>query len=149
MLTACPPSEADQLQDDSDVSVDQYGLSPDSHLADAADFSPKSPLSCANSMCGRSPLYEDFWRPPSPSASPGIRTASTRAHHILIIIILHFNTCLLNSDDYRSVPLEKVHGAFGLSHCIWSLWNYRLLLGFDCLFIVVFKPKYHYYTAYI
>ncbi|TNN72865.1 Zinc finger protein Gfi-1 [Liparis tanakae] len=63
-------SEADQLQDDSDVSVDRYGLSPDSHLADAADFSPKSPLSSADSLCGRSPLYEDFWRPPSPSASP-------------------------------------------------------------------------------
>uniref|UniRef100_A0A8C2ZLJ8 Growth factor independent 1A transcription repressor b n=1 Tax=Cyclopterus lumpus TaxID=8103 RepID=A0A8C2ZLJ8_CYCLU len=61
---------ADQLKEDSDVSVDPYGLSPDSHLADAEDFSPKSPLSCADSLCGRSSLYEDFWRPPSPSASP-------------------------------------------------------------------------------
>lgn len=68
-------SEADKLQDDPDLSVDRYGLSPDSHLADAADFSPKSPLSCADSLCGRSPDYEDFWRPPSPSASPGTHTA--------------------------------------------------------------------------
>ncbi|KAK9519830.1 hypothetical protein VZT92_022535 [Zoarces viviparus] len=63
-------SEADKLQEDSDGSVDRYGLSPASHLADAADFSPKSPLSCADSLCGRSPDFEDFWRPPSPSASP-------------------------------------------------------------------------------
>lgn len=64
-------SDSDRLQEDSDVSVDRYGLSPDSHSADAADFSPKSPLSLADSVCGRSPVYEDFWRPPSPSASPG------------------------------------------------------------------------------
>ncbi|XP_037625320.1 zinc finger protein Gfi-1-like [Sebastes umbrosus] len=63
-------SEADKLQDDTDVSVDRYGLSPDPQRADAADFSPKSPLSCSDSLCGRSPDYEDYWRPPSPSASP-------------------------------------------------------------------------------
>ncbi|XP_029987452.1 growth factor independent 1A transcription repressor b [Sphaeramia orbicularis] len=63
-------SEADKLPEDVDVTVDRYGLSPDSHLVDAADFSPKSPLSCSDSLCGRSPDYEDFWRPPSPSASP-------------------------------------------------------------------------------
>uniref|UniRef100_A0A3P8U4Z8 Growth factor independent 1A transcription repressor b n=1 Tax=Amphiprion percula TaxID=161767 RepID=A0A3P8U4Z8_AMPPE len=64
-------SEPDKLpEEDTDLSVDTYGLSPDSHLGDAADFSPKSPLSCADSLCGRSPEYEDFWRPPSPSASP-------------------------------------------------------------------------------
>nr|XP_020465592.1 zinc finger protein Gfi-1-like isoform X2 [Monopterus albus] len=59
-------SEAEKLPDD----TDSYGLSPDSHLADAAEFSPQSPLSCADSVCGRSPDYDDFWRPPSPSASP-------------------------------------------------------------------------------
>uniref|UniRef100_A0A3B4YDB2 Growth factor independent 1A transcription repressor b n=1 Tax=Seriola lalandi dorsalis TaxID=1841481 RepID=A0A3B4YDB2_SERLL len=63
-------SESDKLPDESDLTVDTYGLSPDSHLADAADFSPKSPLSCTDSLCTRSPDYEDFWRPPSPSASP-------------------------------------------------------------------------------
>ncbi|XP_072246278.1 growth factor independent 1A transcription repressor b [Leuresthes tenuis] len=63
--------EADKLpEEDTDVSVDGYGLSPDSPPGDAADFTPRSPLSCANSLCGRSPEYEDFWRPPSPSASP-------------------------------------------------------------------------------
>ncbi|XP_037325182.2 growth factor independent 1A transcription repressor b [Pungitius pungitius] len=63
-------SDSDKLQEDSDVSVDRYGLSPDSASADAADFSPKSPQSLADSLCGRSPVYEDFWMPPSPSASP-------------------------------------------------------------------------------
>uniref|UniRef100_H3C2H4 Growth factor independent 1A transcription repressor b n=1 Tax=Tetraodon nigroviridis TaxID=99883 RepID=H3C2H4_TETNG len=53
---------------DSDPPVDPYGLDPDLH--DPGDFSPKSPLSCADSLCGRSTDYEDFWRPPSPSASP-------------------------------------------------------------------------------
>ncbi|KAM8745759.1 growth factor independent 1A transcription repressor b isoform 2-T3 [Acanthopagrus schlegelii] len=59
-------SEAEKLPED----ADSYGLSPDFHPTDAADFSPKSPLSCADSLCGRSTDYEDFWRPPSPSASP-------------------------------------------------------------------------------
>ncbi|ROL50379.1 Zinc finger protein Gfi-1 [Anabarilius grahami] len=45
--------------------------SPDSHLVDQADLSSKSPLSCGGSVCDRSSDYEDFWRPPSPSASPG------------------------------------------------------------------------------
>ncbi|XP_069560056.1 growth factor independent 1A transcription repressor b [Brachyistius frenatus] len=64
-------SEADKLpEEDTDVSVDRYGLSPDSHLGNASDYSPKSPLSCADSLCDRSPDYENFWRPPSPSASP-------------------------------------------------------------------------------
>ncbi|XP_029001910.1 growth factor independent 1A transcription repressor b [Betta splendens] len=63
-------SDADKVPDDTDVTVDTYGLSPDSHLTEAADYSPKSPLSCADSLCGPSPDYEDFWRPPSPSASP-------------------------------------------------------------------------------
>ncbi|XP_068174828.1 zinc finger protein Gfi-1-like [Antennarius striatus] len=69
----CPPcvhSGAEKLPEDTDPSVDSYGLSPDFHLPDAADFSPKSPLSCADSLCAPSTDYEDFWRPPSPSASP-------------------------------------------------------------------------------
>ncbi|XP_068600058.1 zinc finger protein Gfi-1-like [Brachionichthys hirsutus] len=71
----CPPcvlSEADcppcVLPEDTDPSVDSFGLSPDFHLP---DFSPKSPLSCADSLSAPSSDYEDFWRPPSPSASPG------------------------------------------------------------------------------
>ncbi|KAL2090353.1 hypothetical protein ACEWY4_015041 [Coilia grayii] len=44
--------------------------SPESHLVDTADRSSKSPLSCGGSVCGRSSDYEDYWRPPSPSASP-------------------------------------------------------------------------------
>ncbi|KAK6484581.1 zinc finger protein Gfi-1-like [Huso huso] len=45
-------------------------FSPESHLVETADFSSKSPLSCEGSVCGRSSDYEDYWRPPSPSASP-------------------------------------------------------------------------------
>ncbi|XP_071782307.1 growth factor independent 1A transcription repressor b [Centroberyx gerrardi] len=64
-------SDTDKLPEDTDsMTVDGYGLSPDSHLVDTADFSPKSSLSCGESVCGRSSDYEDFWRPPSPSASP-------------------------------------------------------------------------------
>ncbi len=39
---------------------------------DQVDLSSKSPLSCGGSVCDRSSDYEDFWRPPSPSASPGM-----------------------------------------------------------------------------
>ncbi|CAB1324073.1 unnamed protein product, partial [Coregonus sp. 'balchen'] len=42
----------------------------DSHLEDTADFSSKSTLNCGDSVCGPASVYEDFWRPPSPSASP-------------------------------------------------------------------------------
>ncbi|KAF0042535.1 hypothetical protein F2P81_006067 [Scophthalmus maximus] len=63
-------SEADKLPGDTEVTAESYGLSPDLRLADVGDFFPKSPLSCTGSLCGRSPDYEDFWRPPSPSASP-------------------------------------------------------------------------------
>lgn len=70
------PSEADRLPQDSEPPVDPFSLSPD--LRDPADFSPKSPLSCADSLCGRSSDYEDFWSPPSPSASPGTSTQHAR-----------------------------------------------------------------------
>lgn len=67
-------SEADRTPEDLDVSldlsVDRCGLSPESQILDVVQFSPKSPLSCADSGCARSPDYEDYWRPPSPSASP-------------------------------------------------------------------------------
>ncbi|XP_023672426.1 zinc finger protein Gfi-1 isoform X2 [Paramormyrops kingsleyae] len=53
------------------LAIDAQGrVSPPSHLVETADLSSKSPLSCEGSMCGRSPDYEDYWRPPSPSASP-------------------------------------------------------------------------------
>ncbi|KAM3876540.1 growth factor independent 1A transcription repressor b [Diretmus argenteus] len=63
-------SETEKIPEDPDGTVDGYGLSPASHRADTGEYSPKSPLSCGESVCGRSPDYEDFWRPPSPSASP-------------------------------------------------------------------------------
>lgn len=76
-------TEADKLPGDTEVTAESYGLSPDLRLADVGDFFPKSPLSCTGSLCGRSPDYEDFWRPPSPSASPGKHT-----HHFIYILLL-------------------------------------------------------------
>ncbi|XP_058493998.1 zinc finger protein Gfi-1-like [Solea solea] len=55
-------SEAGKLPADTDMTADSCGFS--------QDFSPLSPLSCGSSECAASPDYEDFWRPPSPSASP-------------------------------------------------------------------------------
>lgn len=46
-------------------------LSPESQLTEAPDRASASPDSCEGSVCERSSEFEDFWRPPSPSASPG------------------------------------------------------------------------------
>lgn len=46
-------------------------LSPESQLTDAPDRASASPGSCEGSVCDRSSEFEDFWRPPSPSVSPG------------------------------------------------------------------------------
>ncbi|XP_060686582.1 zinc finger protein Gfi-1-like [Hemiscyllium ocellatum] len=52
------------------VCVDSKGEgSPTSRLVYTADV-PESPASCEGNNCGRAPEYENFWRPPSPSASP-------------------------------------------------------------------------------
>ncbi|XP_056133393.1 growth factor independent 1A transcription repressor b [Lampris incognitus] len=62
-------SETDKNPEDSHTTtVDGYGLSPGCQLI--AFYPSKSPLNCGDSIYGRSPDYEDFWRPPSPSASP-------------------------------------------------------------------------------
>ncbi|KAJ8011370.1 hypothetical protein DPEC_G00057460 [Dallia pectoralis] len=45
-------------------------VSPESGLVRTADHLSCSPLSCEGSVCDRSSDYKDFWRPPSPSASP-------------------------------------------------------------------------------
>lgn len=46
-------------------------LSPESQLTEAPDRASTSPGSCEGSVCDRSSEFEDFWRPPSPSVSPG------------------------------------------------------------------------------
>lgn len=46
-------------------------MSPESQLAEAPDRASASPDSCEGSVCDPSSEFEDFWRPPSPSASPG------------------------------------------------------------------------------
>ncbi|XP_024277764.1 zinc finger protein Gfi-1-like [Oncorhynchus tshawytscha] len=66
-------AENSNILDDSDALTGGdaiRGFSPDSHLVDTADFSSKSTLSCGDSVCSPASVYEDFWRPPSPSASP-------------------------------------------------------------------------------
>nr|XP_044994637.1 zinc finger protein Gfi-1 isoform X1 [Jaculus jaculus] len=45
-------------------------LSPESQLTEAPDRASTSPDSYEGSVCDRSSEFEDFWRPPSPSASP-------------------------------------------------------------------------------
>ena len=46
-------------------------MSPESQLTEAPDRASASPGSCEGSVCNRSSEFEDFWRPPSPSVSPG------------------------------------------------------------------------------
>lgn len=46
-------------------------LSPDSQLTEAPDRASVSPNSCEGSVCDQNSEFEDFWRPPSPSVSPG------------------------------------------------------------------------------
>lgn len=46
-------------------------LSPESQFTEAPERSSVSPGSCEGSVCDRSSEFEDFWRPPSPSVSPG------------------------------------------------------------------------------
>lgn len=46
-------------------------LSPESQLTETPDGASASPGSCEGSVCDRSSEFEDFWRPPSPSVSPG------------------------------------------------------------------------------
>ncbi|XP_028667277.1 growth factor independent 1A transcription repressor a [Erpetoichthys calabaricus] len=45
-------------------------FSPESGLIQRTEHTSKSPNSCEGSVCDRSSDYEDYWRPPSPSASP-------------------------------------------------------------------------------
>lgn len=62
---------------DTDPAGRPCSLSPDLRDRDPARFFPKSPLSSPDSVCGRSTDYEDFWSPPSPSASPGTTTTTS------------------------------------------------------------------------
>lgn len=52
-------------------------FSPESHLTEAADGTSESAPSCEGSVCDRVSEFEDFWRPPSPSVSPGRTGASS------------------------------------------------------------------------
>lgn len=56
-----------------DVSAGADRLSPGSRLLSPGSLSSSSPLSCGGSVCDRSSDC-DFWRPPSPSSSPGLLT---------------------------------------------------------------------------
>lgn len=55
---------------DAQVAPNHRNLSPESRLVHTADHSPIYPLSCEGSVCDRFSDYDDYWRPPSPSASP-------------------------------------------------------------------------------
>lgn len=49
----------------------QGRFSPESQLPEGTDGTSDSAPSCEGSLCDRAAELEDFWRPPSPSASPG------------------------------------------------------------------------------
>lgn len=51
----------------------QGRYSPESQLPDGPEGASDSAPSCEGSVCDRAAELEDFWRPPSPSASPGKR----------------------------------------------------------------------------
>lgn len=57
---------------DAQVAPNHRNLSPESRLVHTADHSPIYPLSCEGSVCDRFSDYDDYWRPPSPSASQGL-----------------------------------------------------------------------------
>lgn len=61
------------LEAHEDVSAGADRLSPGSRLLSPGSLSSSSPLSCEGSVCDRSSDC-DFWRPPSPSSSPGLFT---------------------------------------------------------------------------
>ena len=60
-----------------DPEPSQGRFSPESRLTEAADGTSESAPSCEGSVCDRVSEFEDFWRPPSPSVSPGRTGASS------------------------------------------------------------------------
>lgn len=65
------PSRADSTSNAGGAKAESRDrLSPESQLTEAPDRASASPDSCEGSVCERSSEFEDFWRPPSPSASP-------------------------------------------------------------------------------
>lgn len=66
------PGGADSTSSTGGAKAEPRGrLSPESQLTEAPDRASASPGSCEGSVCDRSSEFEDFWRPPSPSVSPG------------------------------------------------------------------------------
>ncbi|KAF7243528.1 Zinc finger protein Gfi-1 [Varanus komodoensis] len=73
----------------------QGRFSPDSQLPDGTDAASDSAPSCEGSVCDRGPELEDFWRPPSPSASPGRRQGSAGrgrgVRHVNMVPFIHWD----------------------------------------------------------
>ncbi|XP_010858810.1 PREDICTED: zinc finger protein Gfi-1 [Bison bison bison] len=66
------PGGADGISSTGGAKAELRGrVSPESQLTEAPDRASASPGSCEGSVCDRSSEFEDFWRPPSPSVSPG------------------------------------------------------------------------------
>ncbi|XP_035311697.1 zinc finger protein Gfi-1 isoform X1 [Cricetulus griseus] len=57
----------------------RHRLSPDPQLTETHDKASTSPGSCEDSVCDPSSEFEDFWRPPSPSVSPGSEKSLCRS----------------------------------------------------------------------
>lgn len=62
---------ASDLEPQEDVTAGADRLSSGSRLLSPGSLSSSSPRSCGGSVCDRSSDC-DFWRPPSPSSSPGL-----------------------------------------------------------------------------
>lgn len=72
-LSPCPTSLSADSTSSAGGAKTEPGdrLSPESQRTEAPDRTSTSPDSCEGSVCDRSSEFEDLWRPPSPSVSPG------------------------------------------------------------------------------
>lgn len=75
-------AEFDSNLEQEDVKSGADRLSPGSRLRSPRSLSSSSPLSCGGSACDRSSDC-DFWRPPSPSSSPGLFLSRQKYHQFV------------------------------------------------------------------
>ncbi|XP_032884845.1 zinc finger protein Gfi-1 [Amblyraja radiata] len=81
-----------KVPDDAPCPDSKGGVSPRSQAAEATEV-PESPVSSKDSDCGRTTDYENFWRPPSPSASPDSEkslTPSVEENHPFVMPVKQY-----------------------------------------------------------
>ncbi|XP_004699635.1 zinc finger protein Gfi-1 [Echinops telfairi] len=112
------PGRADSTSSAGGAEAESGGrLSPESPLTEAPDGASASPGSCEDSVCDRSSEFEDFWRPPSPSVSPGrdsLGAGSGRGLHadkgegVKVESELLCTRLLLGGGSYKCIKCSKV-----------------------------------------